>query len=60
MLPELQQEKLDLDMRRDYPSVREVKVSSGQQGLGEFGFRVMGEGKAPENPISCPFILLGN
>lgn len=60
VLPELQQEKLDLDTRRDCSSALEVGVDSGQQGLGELGFRAMGEGEATENLISCPSILLGN
>lgn len=57
MLPELQQEKLDLDIRRDFPSELKVGMGSGQQGLREPGFRVMGE--ATENLASYLSILLG-
>lgn len=52
VFPELQQEKLDLDTRRDFPSE-----------LGEPReprFRVIGEGEVTENLVSCPSILLGN
>lgn len=47
-------------MRRDCPSELGVQVGSGQPGLGEPGFRVMGEEDTTENLVSCPSLLLGN
>ena len=35
-------------------------VGSGQQGLGEPGFRVVGEGEVTGNLVSCPSTLWGN
>lgn len=60
MLPDLQQERLTLDMRRDFPSELGVCGGFGQQKQGEPGFRVMGEAEAIENLVSCFPILLGN
>lgn len=60
MLSELQQEKLNLDMRRDFLRVSGVWGRLWSAGAGEPGLRVMAEGESTGNLVSRSSILLGN